>query len=87
VSLVAVDAFGGDLDFADATEREQKFYEVLGRLFRSLFDDVTDGVGDCGLEHHSLGLEASKVHPHDLPWLEHLQKSSYAAGGQTQAQY
>jgi hypothetical protein len=32
-------------------------------------------------------LEASKVHPHDLPWLEHLQKSSYAAGGQTQAQY
>ena len=42
MSPVAVDAFGGDLDFADATEREQKFYEVLGRLFRSLFDDVTE---------------------------------------------
>ena len=35
---------------------------------------IPDGVGDCGLEHHSLGLEASEVHPHDLPWLEHLQK-------------
>ena len=45
-SLVAVDAVGRDLDFADATKGEQKFYEVLRRLFRGLFDNVTNGAGD-----------------------------------------
>jgi hypothetical protein len=36
-----------------------------------LFDDVTNGVGDRGLEHHALGLEARKVHTNDLARLEH----------------
>ena len=73
VSLVAADAFGGDLDFADAPEGEGELYEVLGRLFRGLFHNVPNCVGDRGLEHYSLGLEASKVHPHDLARLEHSQ--------------
>jgi hypothetical protein len=66
-----VNAVGGDFDFANATEREQEPYEVCGRLFRGLFDNVTDGIGDRSLEHYSLGLEASKVHPHALARLEH----------------
>jgi hypothetical protein len=66
VSLVAVDAVGRDFDFTNATEGEQELHEVLGRLFRSLFHNVPDGVGDRGLEHHALGLEASKVDAHDL---------------------
>jgi len=56
--LVRVDAVGRDFDFANATEGEQKLYEVLGRLFRSLFHNVANGVGDRGLEHHALGLQA-----------------------------
>jgi hypothetical protein len=44
--LVGVDAVGGDFDFTNATEGEQELYEVFGRLFRGLFDNVPDGVGD-----------------------------------------
>jgi hypothetical protein len=72
-SLVAVNAVGGDLDFANTTKRKQKFYEVLGRLLRGLFDDVPNGVCDRGLKHHAFGLEASKVNAHDLARLEHAQ--------------
>jgi hypothetical protein len=32
---------------------------------------VTNSVGDCSLEHYTLGLEASEVHPHDLARLKH----------------
>src|SRR6266851_3582769 len=70
-SLVRVDAVGGDFDFGNATEGEQKLYEVYGWLFRGLFDNVTNSVGDRGLEHHTLGLQASKVHTHELARLEH----------------
>jgi len=56
--LVRVDAVGGDFDFGDAAEGEQKFYEVLGWLFRSLFHNVANSIGDRGLEHHALGLQA-----------------------------
>jgi len=56
--LVRVDAVGGDFDFGNATEGEQKLYEVFGWLFRSLFHNVANGVGDRGLEHHALGLQA-----------------------------
>ncbi len=56
--LVRVDAVGGDFDFGNATEGEQKLYEVLGWLFRSLFHDVGNSVGDGGLEHDTLGLQA-----------------------------
>ncbi len=56
--LVRVDAVGGDFDFGNAAEGEQKLYEVLGWLFRSLFHNVANSVGDRGLEHDTLGLQA-----------------------------
>ena len=70
-SLVCVDAVGGDFDFGNAAEGEQKLYEVLRRLFRSLFDNVANGVGDRGLEHHTFGLQAGEVHTHELARLQH----------------
>jgi hypothetical protein len=73
--LVRVDAVGGDFDLGNAAEREQKLYKVLGRLFRSLFHDAANSVGDRGLEHDALGLQAGQVHTHELAWLEH---ESYA---------
>jgi hypothetical protein len=33
--------------------------------------EVTNSVGDRSLEHYTLGLEASKVHAHELTRLEH----------------
>src|SRR5229473_1904893 len=69
--LVRVDAVGGDFDFGNAAEGEQKLYEVLGRLLRSLFYNVGNRVGDGGLEHHALGLQAGKVHTHELSGLQH----------------
>ena len=68
--LVRVDAVGGDFDFGNAAEGEQQLYEVLGWLFRSLFHNVANSVGDRGLEHHALGLQAGKVHTHELARLE-----------------
>jgi hypothetical protein len=68
--LVGVDAVGGDFDFGNAAEGEQKLYEVLGWLFRSLFHNVANSVGDRRLEHHALGLQAGKVHAHELAGLE-----------------
>jgi len=56
--LVRVDAVGGDFDFGDAAEGEQELYEVLGWLFRSLLHNVANCVGDRGLEHDTLGLQA-----------------------------
>jgi hypothetical protein len=56
--LVRVNAVGGDFDFGNAAEGEQKLDEVLGRLFRSLFYNVANSVGDRGLEHDALGLQA-----------------------------
>jgi hypothetical protein len=72
--LVGVDAVGGDFDFGHAAEGEQKFYEVLGRLFGSLFHDVGNRVGDRGLEHHALGLQAGQVYTHELAGLQHDSK-------------
>src|SRR5260370_14713762 len=69
--LVGVDAVGGDFDFGNTTEGEQKLYEVLGWLFRSLFHNVGNRVGDRGLEHHALGLQAGEVHTHELARLQH----------------
>src|SRR6266851_2942350 len=69
--LVCVDAVGGDFDFGNAAEGEQKLYEVLGWLFRSLFHNVANSVGDRSLEHYTLGLQASKVHTQELAGLEH----------------
>jgi len=66
-----MDAVGGDFDFANATKGEQKLYEVFGWLFRSLFHNVANSVGDRSLEHYTLGLQASKVHTHELAGLEH----------------
>jgi hypothetical protein len=56
--LVRVDANGGDFDFGNAAEGEQKLDEVLAWLFRSLFHNVADSVSDRGLEHDALGLQA-----------------------------
>ncbi len=70
-SLVRVDAVGGDFDFGNAAEGEQELYEVLGWLFRSLFHNVGNRVGDRGLEHYALGLQACKVYAHELSGLEH----------------
>jgi hypothetical protein len=72
--LVGVDAVGGDFDFGNAAEGEQELYEVLGRLFRSLFHNVGNRVGDRGLEHHTLGLQAGEVHAHELAGLQHDSK-------------
>ena len=66
-----MDAFGGDFDFGYATEGEQELHEVLGWLFRSLLHDVANCVGDRGLEHDALSLQASKVHTHELARLQH----------------
>jgi hypothetical protein len=72
--LVGVNAVGEDFDFGDATEGEQQLYEVLGGLFRSLLHDVANSVGDRGLEHDALGLQAGQVHTHELAGLEHDSK-------------
>src|SRR5229473_5551960 len=72
--LVCVDAVGGDFDFGNAAEGEQKLYEVLGWLFRSLFHNVANSVGDRGLEHHTLGLQAGQVRTHELARLQHDSK-------------
>ncbi len=66
-----MDAVGGDFDFGNAAEGKQKLYEVLGRLFRSLFHNVGNGVGNRGLEHHTFGLQAGKVHAYELARLQH----------------
>ncbi len=72
ISLVArVDAVFGDFDFGNPTEGEQQLYEILGRLFRGLFHNMGDSVGDRRLEHHALGMQASQVDAHELPWLQH----------------
>jgi hypothetical protein len=54
-----MDAVGGDFDFGNATEGEQKLYEVLGWSFRSLFHNVANSVGDSSLEHYTLGLPSA----------------------------
>src|SRR6266478_7356009 len=69
-SRACVDAVGGDFDFGDAAEGEQKLYEVLGWLFGGLFHDVGNRVGNRGLEHDALGLQAGEVHTHELSGLE-----------------
>jgi hypothetical protein len=66
-----MDAVGGDFDFGNAAEGEQKFYDVLGQLFRSLFHNVSDRVGDRGLEHDALGLQAGQVYTYELAGLQH----------------
>jgi hypothetical protein len=68
---VRVDAVRRDFDFGNASEGEQKSYEVYRWLFRSLFHNVSNSVGDRGLEHYALGLNAGKVHTHELARLEH----------------
>ncbi len=70
-SPVCMNAVGGDFDFGNATKGEQKLYEVFGWLFRSLFHNVANSVGDRSLEHYTLGLQASKVRTHELAGLEH----------------
>ena len=69
-SGAGVDAVGGGFDFGDAAEGEQELDEVGGRLLGGLFDNVGNGVGDRGLEHDALGLEAGEVHTHELSGLE-----------------
>jgi len=56
--LVRVDAVGGDFDFGNAAEGEQELNKIRGWLFGGLFHNVGNGVGDRGLEHDALGLEA-----------------------------
>ena len=62
-SLAGVDAVGGNFYVGDATEGEEEFYEVFGRLVGGLFDDVGYGIGDSGLEGNSAGVEAGEVYP------------------------
>ncbi len=50
---------------------KQKLYEVYGWLFRGLFHNVSNSVGDRSLEHYTLDLNASKVHTHELARFEH----------------
>jgi hypothetical protein len=69
-SPVCMDVVGGDFDFGNAPEGEQKLYQVPGWLFRSLFQNVANSVGDRSLEHYALGLQASKVHTHELAGLD-----------------
>jgi hypothetical protein len=69
--LVRVDAVFRHFDFGDPTEGEEQLYEVLGWMFRGLFQDMGDSVGDRGLKHHALGMEAGQVHANELPCLQH----------------
>jgi len=68
--LAGVDAVGGNFYMGDAAEGEEEFNEILGWLFGGLFDDVGDGVGDCGLEGYAAGIEACQVYADELAWLE-----------------
>src|SRR5207245_2881034 len=70
--FVGVNALGGNFHFADPTKGKQQLDEVLRRLFRRLFHDVADSVGDCGLKHHALGLQSGQVHAHELPRFQHV---------------
>ena len=79
-----MDAVGGHFDFGNAAEGEQKLYEVLGWLFRSLFHNVGNSVGDRGLEHDALGLQASQVDTHELARLQHDWKNRPAERRQMQ---
>jgi hypothetical protein len=65
-----VDAVGGDFDFGNAAEGEQELYEVPRWLLGSLFHEMGNSVGDRGLEHDTLGLQAGEVHAHELSGLE-----------------
>ena len=69
-SRASVDAVGGDFDFGNTAEGEQELHKVRGRLFGGLSDNVGNGVGNRGLEHDALGLEAGQVHTHELSGLE-----------------
>src|SRR5205085_12421094 len=69
--LAWMDAVGGDFYLGDASEGEEEFHEVGGRLFGDLFDDVGHGVGDGGLEGDSAGAEAGEIYADELAWLEH----------------
>jgi hypothetical protein len=66
-----VDAVRRDFDFGNASEGEQKLYEVYAWLFRGLFHNVSNSVGDRSLEHYTFDLNASKVHTHELARFEH----------------
>jgi hypothetical protein len=66
-----VDAVRRDFDFGNASEGEQNLHEVYGWLFRGLSHNVSNSVGDRSLEHYALGLNAGKVHTHELARLEH----------------
>ena len=57
--FAGVDALRRNFDFADATEREQQLYKILWRLFRRLFHNVANSIGDRCLKHHTLGLQTS----------------------------
>jgi len=70
----------------DAAEGEEEFYEISGRLFGGLFDDVSDGVGDRGLEGDATGVEACKVYPNELAWLEECAHPAMFAPGAGQMQ-
>ena len=58
-----MDAVSGDFYVGDAAEGEEEFYQVFGRLVGGLFDDVSYGIGDGGLEGDSPGIEAGEVYP------------------------
>ena len=60
-----MDAVGGDLD--SLTPRKEN------KSFTRYFGSCSDGVGDRSREHHTLGLETSKVHTNDLARVEHPQ--------------
>ena len=57
------------------------------RLVGGLFHDVGHGVGDRGLEHDGLGMEAGEVHTHELSGLEYRGQRKILApqAGQRQA--
>jgi len=64
------DAVGGDFDFGDAAEGEEEFNQVFRRRVGRLTDDVTNGVGDRGVEQDALNLDAGEVDADHVSGLE-----------------
>ena len=64
------DAVGGNVDFGDAAKGEEEFNEVFRRRVGRLTDDVTNGVGDSGMEQDALNLDAGEVDANHLSGLE-----------------
>ena len=61
----------GDFHLAHAFEGKEQLNQKLWGIFGCLLDDVSDCVGDSGMEQHTLHLHARQIHANRLTGLEH----------------